>query len=76
MFSIGLLNRPWRQGRKVGRNIYAQLGEAADDRDVIIGQMDSEWLAADIVVRHNQGLANWDAECAEFGCDGQETDQP
>lgn len=54
--SLELLNQPWRQGRRVGRNIYAQTSTTPTDNDVIIGQADSEWIAADIVTRHNLGL--------------------
>lgn len=47
---------PWRVGRKVGRNIYAQLGPDPDDGDVIIGQMDSATLAAEAVQAHNEAI--------------------
>lgn len=50
--STWLINRPWRQGRKVGRNIYADRSEFNED-DVLIGQMDSEWIASWIVLHHN-----------------------
>ncbi|MCA1847329.1 MAG: hypothetical protein LC792_29920 [Actinobacteria bacterium] len=51
--SVWLLNRQWRQGRKVKRNVYAQLTDRPADDDVIIGQMDSEWLAEWVVLNHN-----------------------
>jgi hypothetical protein len=36
----------WRTGRKVGRTLYVQLGEAPADRDPLIGVMDTPELAA------------------------------
>jgi len=39
----------WRTGRKVGRTLYRQTGETADDRDELIGVMDTPQLA-DLVV--------------------------
>jgi hypothetical protein len=51
-----LLHRPWRQGRKVPRNIYAQVGEHPGDDDVAIGQLDSASLAHDAVWWHNSAL--------------------
>jgi len=47
---------PWRVGRRVPRNIYAQLGPDPDDGDVAIGQLDSSILAADAVASHNEAL--------------------
>jgi hypothetical protein len=34
-----------RQGRKVGRTLYAQLGDHPTDGDVLVGQVDSVELA-------------------------------
>lgn len=45
--------RPWRIGRKVGRTLYAQLGEEPSDDDPLIGVMDYEWLATRVVSVHN-----------------------
>lgn len=47
---------PWRTGRRVGRTIYAQLGEAADDHDPLIGVMDTRALAEAAVTAHNEQL--------------------
>lgn len=52
-----LCRKPWRVGRRVGRNVYAQLGPDADDGDVIIGQFDNAALAAAAVDAHNLFLA-------------------
>lgn len=43
----------WRQGRRVGRTIYAQLGPEPADTDPIIGLMDTPELAAQAVNAHN-----------------------
>lgn len=51
----------WRQGRRVGRTLYAMLGEQASDVDLLIGMMDSAKLAAEVVLAHNSTLAK-DAE--------------
>lgn len=49
--------RPWRTGRKVGRNIYSMCGDEPDDRhDVMIGQMDTTKLAMQVVAEHNAAL--------------------
>lgn len=45
-------------GRKVGRTIYAQVGDEPSDDDPIIGMMDSRILAADVVASHNAVLAS------------------
>jgi hypothetical protein len=52
--STDLAARPWRQGRKVGRNVYAQVSEDPSDDDVAIGSFDSEWLAFACVYAHNE----------------------
>jgi hypothetical protein len=44
---------PWRTGRKVGRTIYAQIGEQPSDLDVLIGVMDTTVLAQQAVRDHN-----------------------
>lgn len=44
---------PWRNGRKVGRTIYAQGGAEPSDDDVLIGVMDTEWYAEIVVRDHN-----------------------
>ena len=38
-----------RAGRKVGRTIYWQLGQAPDDADLLVGVMDTPELAAMVV---------------------------
>lgn len=42
-------DRPWRVGRKVGRTIYVQEGAEPSDDDMLIGLMDSEYLAEVVV---------------------------
>lgn len=49
---------PWRTGRKVGRTIYAQVGETASDKDPLIGVMDTCALAYEAVCCHNTALRN------------------
>lgn len=44
---------PWRVGRKVPRNIYAQLGAEPSDNDLDIGRMDTAALAEAVVAAHN-----------------------
>jgi len=46
----------WRTGRKVGRTIYAQLGDVPDDHDPLIGMLDTAALAAAAVRAHNTEL--------------------
>lgn len=50
------LERPWRTGRKVGRTIYAVLGDAVSDADTLIGMLDTPELAAEAVAAHNREL--------------------
>lgn len=47
---------PWRTGRKVGRTIYAIIGDEPADRDVLIGLMDTRLLAMEVVAAHNAQL--------------------
>jgi hypothetical protein len=47
----------WRVGRKVGRTIYVQFGIEPSDDDVLIGVMDTPWLAAEAINAHNAVLA-------------------
>lgn len=42
-------NYPWRVGRKLGRTIYAQEGDAPSDEDPLLGIMDTADLAAMVV---------------------------
>jgi hypothetical protein len=53
MADIELAALRWRTGRKVGRTIYAQLGEQPSDVDPLIGVMDSVGLAIATVRAHN-----------------------
>lgn len=46
-------NYPWRVGRKLGRTIYAQVGDDPDDDDVLLGMMDTAEIAAHVVHDHN-----------------------
>lgn len=46
----------WRQGRKVGRTIYAVVGPEPSDDDILIGVMDTPQLAGEAVNAHNQTL--------------------
>jgi len=43
----------WRVGRKVGRTIYAQIGEKPSDEDPLIGVFDTRVLAKQAVQSHN-----------------------
>jgi hypothetical protein len=47
---------PWRVGRSVGRTLYAVRGPAATKEDVLIGVMDSPFLAREAVDCHNARL--------------------
>jgi hypothetical protein len=46
----------WRQGRKVGRTIYARLGHKPSDSDPLIGVMDTAQIAGAAVRAHNRFL--------------------
>lgn len=48
-----LLRHPWRQGRKVQNNVYAQLGAEPDDADPEIGVFFHPELAREAVEGHN-----------------------
>lgn len=47
----------WRQGRKVGRTLYAMVGVVPTDEDPLIGVMDSRALAEAAVRGHNLLMA-------------------
>jgi hypothetical protein len=47
---------PWRVGRKVGRTIYAVIGDEPSDHDPLIGVMDTKALAEAAVRAHNAEL--------------------
>jgi hypothetical protein len=55
-----------RNGRKVPRALYRQLGDAASDEDPLIGMVDSPLLAALVVVAVN-ALPECVTAC-EHGC--------
>lgn len=46
----------WRVGRKVGRTIYAQLGNEPSDNDPLIGVLDTAELADEAVRSHNLAI--------------------
>jgi hypothetical protein len=47
----------WRVGRKVGRTVYAQIGDQPSDNDVLIGVFDTRELALEAVTSHNKLLS-------------------
>lgn len=68
---LGAVGRPWRTGRKVGRTIYAMVGDTPSDDDTLIGVMDTRSLAQAAVNAHNLASAMADAmprPCARPGC--------
>lgn len=48
-----LLSLPWRNGRHVGRTVYAMPSGEPTDTDPLIGVMDTPELAAEAVAAHN-----------------------
>ncbi len=54
--SLLCLTSPWRVGRRVPRNVYAQVGADPSDDDLLIGQFDTGQLAREAVYRHNDAL--------------------
>lgn len=53
-----LLRLRWRVGRKVGRTIYAIVGNEPSDADVLIGLLDSRELASLAAADHNAALGD------------------
>lgn len=51
-----MLKARWRTGRKVGRTIYAQVGEEPSDDDALIGMVDTPEIARRLVDDHNAML--------------------
>lgn len=47
-------NYPWRVGRKLGRTVYAQVGDEPDDEDPFLGLMETEDIAAQVVDAMNR----------------------
>lgn len=50
------LELPWRVGRKLGRTIYAIVGETPSEDDLLLGVFDEESVAQHIVDIHNKSL--------------------
>lgn len=48
--------KPWRTGRKLGRTVYAVIGNEPSDGDLFIGIMDTPKLAAMVVEQHNRAI--------------------
>lgn len=46
----------WRVGSKLGRTIYAMLGENPSADDLLLGVMDEEYIAQHVVTIHNEML--------------------
>ena len=42
-------NYPWRVGRKLGRTVYAQEGDVPSDDDPLLGFMESDAIAEQVV---------------------------
>lgn len=51
-----MIHLRWRQGRKLGRTLYAMLGDEPSDNDVLLGMVDDPLLAQYIVAIHNARL--------------------
>ena len=51
-----LLSRPWRNGRHLGRTVYALMGDEPDDSDPFLGIFDSADMASAVVAEHNAAL--------------------
>lgn len=51
--SVDLARLLWRVDRRVGRTVYAVVGQEPSDVDILIGVMDTPDLAAAAVVAHN-----------------------
>jgi hypothetical protein len=51
-----LIHLHWRIGRKLGRTLYAMLGDEPSDHDVLLGMVDDPLLAEYIVAVHNARL--------------------
>lgn len=53
---LSYVDKPWRQGTHVGKNLYVQLGDEPSKDDPDIGRIDSDVLAAHVVMVHNHWL--------------------
>jgi len=56
--NLDLVKRVWRVGRKVGRTVYAQIGDEPNDNDFLIGVFDTRELATEAVLTHNASISN------------------
>jgi len=56
--SVDFVKLPWRVGRKVGRTVYAQVGDEPNDGDCLIGVFDTRELATEAVQAHNARISN------------------
>lgn len=56
MAKDNLVKNKWRVGRKVGRTVYAQVGNNPTNKDVLIGVFDTKELANQAVKDHNKSL--------------------
>jgi len=71
-FSTGeIVLMRWRTGRKIGKNIYAMVGDEPSDEDIDIGRMDHEEIAAIAVLNHNNSLGHIDMEAVAWMKDGE-----
>lgn len=50
------LDKRWRVGRSVGRTIYVVYGDEPSKWDKLIGMMDTQDLAREVVEAHNEKL--------------------
>lgn len=49
--------RVWRTGRKLGRTLYAQVGEQPGYDDVLLGLLETPEIATYVATLHNGTLA-------------------
>lgn len=51
-----VFERPWRVGFKLGRTVYAMVGDTPSPEDGLLGMMETQHLAAHVVALHNESL--------------------
>lgn len=51
-----MTRQPWRIGRSLGRTVYLQVGFEPSKDDVLLGLMETAFLAQHVVALHNAGL--------------------
>lgn len=56
MKKTGFVKLRWRVGRKLKRTIYAMIGTQPADHDILLGMMDTEEIAQQVVRDHNAQL--------------------